>query len=155
MTKEEIIQKAIGTWKMTRIYGYCENDGTEINHYGHHTTGILMYQPSGYMSVQLVNNPRERFQSEDWNMGTDAEIRAAFLSYQAYYGKFYYDEEAEAIIHKMEGSLFPNWHLGNLGELRYAEFEEVGEDELLHIRTPPIEIKGKEYVFHAIWKRAL
>jgi len=153
MTKFEIEQKAIGTWKIFSIFGKCQEDGSKNHYYGDNPTGILMYQPEGYMTLQLVTNPRQPFESEDWEKGTDAEIRCAFLSYQAYYGKYYYDEEVGAMIHEIHGSLFPNWHLRKSKEVRFAKFEQVGEDEFLHITTPSVEIEGKNYIFYACWKR--
>jgi hypothetical protein len=144
--QEFIKDKIIGTWKLVSWKYNGEND-TPIDFFGADTGGILMYDKSGYMNAQLNKANRARFKSESLTEGTSEEITEAYLSYAAYYGK-YYEKSPGEIVHVVEGSLFPNW-LGH-EEIRYGKIE----GEYLILSTPPIQAKAKKIVFTVTWKRA-
>jgi len=144
--KESIKDKIIGTWKLVSWKYNGEND-TPIDFFGENTGGILMYDKSGYMNAQLNKANRHSFKSESLTEGTSEEITEAYLSYAAYYGK-YYEKSPGEIVHMVEGSLFPNW-VGH-EEIRYGKIE----GEYLILSTPPIQAKSKKIVFTVTWKRA-
>jgi len=144
--KESIKDKIIGTWKLVSWKYNGEND-TPIDFFGENTGGILMYDKSGYMNAQLNKQKRANFKSESLTEGTSEEITEAYLSYAAYYGK-YYEKSPGEIVHVVEGSLFPNW-VGH-EEIRYGKIE----GEYLILSTPPIQAKAKKIVFTVTWKRA-
>ena len=144
--KEFIKDKIIGTWKL--ISWTFNNEKNEpVNFFGDNPSGILMYDQSGYMNAQLMKPGRANFNSESLAEGTPEEIQQAYLSYAAYYGKFYEKSPGE-IIHIVEGSLFPNW-IGH-EEIRYGKLE----GEYLILSTPPIKAQGKEIVFNVKWKKS-
>ena len=74
------------------------------------------------------------------------EIRDAYLSYAAYYGRYEEPIPGE-LIHTVEGSLFPNW-VGHQ-EFRYGKIE----GEYLILSTNPIQAKGTQTVFIVTWKK--
>ena len=144
--QEFIKDKIIGTWKLVSWKYNGEND-TPLDFFGENPEGILMYDKSGYMNAQLNKQGRAGFVSESLTGGTSEEISQAYLSYAAYYGK-YYEKSPGEIIHIVEGSLFPNW-VGH-EEIRYGKIQ----GEYLILSTPPIQAKGKEIVFIVTWERA-
>jgi hypothetical protein len=144
--QEFIKDKIIGTWKLVS-WKYNDEHGTPVDFFGEEPGGILMYDKSGYMNAQLNMDNRASFRSESLTDGTDEEIRKAYLSYAAYYGK-YYEKSPGEIVHIVEGSLFPNW-VGH-EEIRYGKIQ----GEYLILSTPPIQAKGKKIVFNVNWKRA-
>jgi hypothetical protein len=144
--QEFIKDKIIGTWKLVS-WKYNDEHGNALNFFGEEPVGILMYDKSGYMNAQLNKENRVSFKSESLTEGTSEEITQAYLSYAAYYGK-YYEKSPGEIVHIVEGSLFPNW-VGH-EEIRYGKIQ----GEYLILSTPPIEAKGKKIVFNVTWKRA-
>ena len=145
--QELITDKLIGTWKLVSWKYNGEND-VPTDFFGENPGGILTYDSSGYMNAQLNKSGRVRFVSESLTEGSSEEISQAYLSYAAYYGK-YYEKSPGEIIHLVEGSLFPNWGVGH-EEIRYAKIE----GEYLVLSTPPIEAKGRKTIFTVTWKRA-
>lgn len=135
----------IGTWKLVS-WTYKNEQGIDVDYFGKNSTGILMYDPSGYMNVQIMKGEREMFASDSINGGTPGEALGAFNTYLAYFGK-YVEEKPGEMVHTVEGSLFPNW-LGKK-EVRYGRIE----GDLLVLSTPPIQAGGTPIVFYITWKR--
>jgi hypothetical protein len=144
--KESIKDKIIGTWKLVS-WKYSGENNEEVDFFGENPFGILMYDTRGYMNAQLSRSGRTNFRSESLTGGSLEEMRDAYLSYAAYYGK-YYERSPGEIIHIVEGSLFPNW-VGH-EEIRYGKIK----GEYLVLSTPPIQAQGKEIIFNVTWERA-
>jgi hypothetical protein len=144
--KESVKDKIIGTWKLV-AWKYLDGDKEPSDFFGENPLGILTYDASGYMNAQLMKSSRSNFASESLTGGTSEEISDAYLSYAAYWGK-YYERTPGELVHEVEGSLFPNW-VGH-DEIRYAE---INGDTLV-LSTPPIYAQGRKSTFHVTWKRA-
>lgn len=142
---ESITNKLIGTWRLVS-WIYRDTDGNEVDYFGKGATGILMYDAYGNMNAQLMRSNRPAFASDDINGGTPGETKAAFDSYIAYFGK-YEEVRPYEIVHKVQGSLFPNWFENH--QLRYVTLSE----NHLMLSTPPVPANGAEIVFHIIWER--
>ena len=144
--KESVKEKIIGTWKLIS-WKYLDGDNEPVDFFGENPVGILTYDASGYMNAQLMKSGRGNFVSESLTGGTAEEIKDAYLSYAAYWGK-YYERTPGELIHEVEGSLFPNW-VGH-DEIRYGKIE----GEYLTLSTPPIHAQGKKILFNVLWKKA-
>ncbi len=57
---------------------------------------MLIYDASEHVPAQMMRAGRPRFGSGDQLKGTDAEVRAAFEGYLAYFGEYTVDEAAGA-----------------------------------------------------------
>jgi hypothetical protein len=136
----------IGTWKLIS-WTYKNEHGDDVDYFGRNSTGILMYDASGYMNAQLMKENRAPFVSDSINGGTPEETRDAMNSYLAYFGK-YYEANPGEMVHIVEGSLFPNW-VGKK-EIRYGQ---IKGDKLI-LSTPPIPAGGSNIVFYITWQRA-
>ncbi|MFT5618963.1 MAG: hypothetical protein ACI85I_002199 [Arenicella sp.] len=139
-------QKIIGTWKLISIVSIDEN-GLENDYFGVEPAGIISYDSFGNMMAQLHQSNRPSFHTEDWAKGSDEEIRNAFVSYQAYYGTYEINEQESYVTHHVKGAIFPNW----VGHSEKRFFKFVGKQ--IHLTTPVIEVKGKEFTFLAIWEK--
>lgn len=142
MNKEE---KFIGTWRFRSMIVHTSN-GETIYPYGKNLFGMLMYTPSGYMSVLLMHPDRKKFASDDPFAGTSEEIKEAYEGFDAYCGAYTVDEEMGTVTHHIEGSKFPNW-LGT-DQVRHFGFSD---DRLLLKAT--LCIKGEEWYVEAELRR--
>ena len=122
--------------------------GDEIEYpWGRDVSGVLTYTEAGHMDVQIMQGDRPRFASDDVAGGTFAEMSAALVGYSAYFGTYSVDESAGVVIHRVTGSLFPNW----VGTEQRREIDLRGDR--LTLSSPPILYKGEMRSFRVVWKR--
>ena len=109
----EIQKKFVGTWKLISMEG--PNQTRQIAR-----VGIITYDNSGYMSVQIATGDRPAFPNGRAR-ATDREKAGAFDSYIAYYGTYTIEPENGVVVHHLEGSTTP----GQIGQdnIRYFEFK--------------------------------
>lgn len=142
-----MLDKIRGTWHL-HSWTYRDDGGEEQDYIGHDPGGILMFDDSGWMNVQVHASDRENFASDGIMGGSPGEISAAFTSYFAYYGTYEAGEEPSTLIHYVKGALFPNW-VGDR-QLRHVSFV----DNYLLLTTPPVMAGGKKRMFTLKWQRA-
>jgi hypothetical protein len=134
-----------GTWKLVawrRITG----DGTISYPLGTDARGQLIYTPDGRMAVQISGADRSPLATGD-PLGGEPQARAdAYSSYLAYFGT--YEVQGENVVHRIDGSLFPDWSTQQ--QVRPFTFER-GE---LVLRTPPMQVSsGTTVVNELAWTR--
>ena len=142
MAKEQFV----GTWKLISSE-FRLSDGQVIYPLGRNAVGMLMYDASGHMSAQLMRPDRPVFASGDLGSGTPAEVKSAFEGFTAYFGTYKVDEGNAAVIHQVEGSLFPNWVGGD--QVRFYKFSR----NRLTLSTPPIPAGSQQVTGFLIWER--
>ncbi len=99
----------VGTWRIEEI---TDTDASgKVNHpYGERPRGYIVYDPTGHVHVQVMRTPAPPpFASGNDADGTDAEIRAAYLGYVAYFGTYHVDARTGTVVHRVEGSLMPGY----------------------------------------------
>ncbi|UZW60152.1 lipocalin-like domain-containing protein [Lysobacter enzymogenes] len=99
----------VGTWRVERI---VDTDAAGKRHYpyGEKPKGYIVYDPSGHLHVQIMRTPAPPpFAAGDDAKGSDAETRAAFLGYAAYFGTYRVDAAKGVVVHRVEGSLMPSY----------------------------------------------
>jgi hypothetical protein len=102
--------------------------------------------PDGEMSVHITGAHRSPLATDDPLGGEMAARAEAYSSYLAYFGT--YELEGESVVHRIDGSLFPNW----CGEKQVRPFTSEG-DELV-LRTPPMRLAdGTTVVNELAWAR--
>lgn len=116
ISRNILADKFIGAWKLVAI----ENGRRPRDRMGDRPRGLLIYDPSGYMSVHTFDSARPNFAVNDIEGYTQEELKAAFDGYTAYFGTYDIDEARGIVIHHVEGCLFPN-HIGG-DQIRYYEF---------------------------------
>ena len=134
-----------GTWKLI-AWRRIATDGTVSYPLGADARGLLIYTPNGGMAVQITGANRRALATDD-PLGGDAEARAgAYSSYLSYFGT--YELQGETVVHRIDGSLYPNW----CGEKQVRPFT-AGHGELV-LRTPPMQIgDGTTVVNELAWAR--
>jgi hypothetical protein len=99
----------VGTWRLVSCVETDVATGEVFLPIGEHPQGFIFYTPDGYMSTQLSAGDRADFASGDMYRGTPDDYVAAGISYLAYSGPYYVDEERRTVEHEMAVSFFPNW----------------------------------------------
>ncbi|MCZ7645403.1 MAG: lipocalin-like domain-containing protein [Planctomycetota bacterium] len=136
-----------GAWRLVEG-SFVRNDGKVVHPVGPRAAGQLLYDGRGHMNGQMMGLDRPAFASGNRLRGTDAEVRAAFEGYIAYWGRYSIDAAAGTVTHHVEGSLSPEW-VGT-DQVRHFAFD----GDRLTLRTDPIPSgDGLHYVGTLIWER--
>jgi Lipocalin-like domain len=109
LAASDLASKLVGTW---RLIHFVDTDaGGKVRYrFGEKPMGYFVYDPTGHLSVQIMRMPATPpFASGVDNKGTDAEVRAAYDGYVAYFGTYRVDEAKGVITHVVEGSLKPSY----------------------------------------------
>lgn len=138
--------RIVGTWEFVS-WTYVSHQGEIVDFFGEESRGILMYDASGYMSVQLMKLPRNNMSVQHLFEGPPEEVARAYATYAAYYGR-YFERSPGELIHVIEGSLFPNWT--GKEEIRFAKLD----GDFLILSAPSIEMAGHQIIFDVRWRRS-
>ncbi|MDQ1257860.1 MAG: hypothetical protein QG656_2468 [Candidatus Hydrogenedentes bacterium] len=141
----EWMRQMAGTWRLVS-FNIQDANGQTTYPFGEDAQGRLIYEANGRMAVQLMDPSRPDFVSPDPIAATEAEMRAAFDGYTAYYGTYSVDPEAKTIVHHVETSLIPNW----VGTDQQREFEYDGK--LLTLKGSLL-LGGVQGTVRLVWER--
>lgn len=139
--------KFIGSWRLISTAFQAEDGTSAESPYGNSPHGLLIYDASGNMAAQLAQGRRKPFPTADRKAGSAEQTRAAFESYQAYYGRYRVDESEQVVIHTVTQALLPNW----IGTEQRRHF--TFKDGKLILRTPPMRIGGKSLSGELVWEK--
>ena len=139
--------KFIGAWRLVSAEFRAEDGTVAQSPYGPEPQGLLMYDAHGSMAAQLAQKGRAPFAIADRMAGTAEEIKGAFESYQAYYGRYRIDEREHVVTHTVTQSLLPNW----IGTEQRRQYQF--KDGKLILRTPPILIGGRRLTGELVWEK--
>jgi hypothetical protein len=114
---------------------------------GPNPCGRIIYDAGGRIAVLIGDPRRVAFPTSDSRSATDAEVRAAFDSYLAYFGTFAVHADQGFVVHHLEMSLLPNWTGGD--QVRHFELQ----GDRLTLKTPSMVIGGVEQVATLVWER--
>ena len=100
--------RLVGTWKIISWESLRPN-GQIVNIWmGLHPTGLIIYQPNGYMAVQIMADPRPTFaQNPATSPPTFDEFRNAYYGYYAVWGTYTINDAGNGVVHNLEGSERP------------------------------------------------
>ncbi|GAC1670991.1 MAG: lipocalin-like domain-containing protein [Candidatus Acidiferrum sp.] len=140
-------EQLVGTWILVSLNNVRE-DGSRFSPVGAAPKGILVYDASGHMSVQIMGSERTKFAAGNFLEGTGEENKAAVHGTISYFGTYTIDEANHIVTHHIERSLFPNWD----GTDQRRMFTLVGDE--LTLTTPPVIFPGGSSVGHLVWQRA-
>jgi hypothetical protein len=149
-----VAEKLVGAWRLVSVETIRPNGEVIYPFFGEHPEGLLMYDRSGWMSVQIVSDPKPTVPGassrEKFLVAAPAEKVAAIDGFYAYCGTWTVDSSGATVTHHIKQSLYP----GERGEegirqltldgnrlLLVAKTHEMGEDHerrLVWERVPPI-----------------
>ena len=124
--------KIVGTWKIISWESQRPN-GQIVNIWmGLHPTGLIIYQPNGYMAVQIMADPRPTFtQNAATSPPPFDEFRNAYFGYFAYWGTYTINDAGNGVVHNLQGSERP----AEVGR-KYPRSVSIDGTKLV-ITTPP------------------
>ncbi len=137
-----IEDRFVGTWSFVSIERRGPN-GETIPFENPFTDGLIMYTPTGRMSVQLMRGGRQEYAGD---RPTDEEAQAALATYTAYYGPFTVNEAEGTVTHHRQTHLNPGSVLDVVRAYRFS-----GNRLML---TPPSRVvNGEELTTTLTWER--
>lgn len=139
---EECLAQFLGSWSLVS----CEHvlpSGEVLKPFGDAPLGSLLYQADGHMSAQVSARDRGQFASGYSLDGSAEEVSEAWQSYFGYWGSYQVFAESRVVVHRVEGSSFPNW---------------VGTEQIRHFRFDEsnrliLEMQSPTGQFTLIWRK--
>jgi hypothetical protein len=141
----------VGSYRL-RSFELRYDDGGIEHPLGPDAEGLIVYTCEGFFSGQMMRRGRPKFaqarqSAAQKGFGSDAEIRAAFNGYVAYYCSYDVDEARRIVNHRIVSALNPNWE----GQVNVRHYEFQGD--ILVLRSPDVTVAGRvgRSVLH--WQR--
>jgi hypothetical protein len=142
----------VGSWRLLSIE-VEDSGGTRPDpFYGSGASGLLIYDSSGWVSVQIASAPRPRLDAPASRQRAagkpDAVQRRAQLldTYYAYYGTWTYDPPTATVTHRVRVSLYT----GEQGA-SYSQQVEIHGRRMVFTRTR--ETTAGKSVQRKVWER--
>ncbi len=137
----------IGTWRLVSVETL--RPGGEISHewMGRNPAGLIIYDPTGHMSVQIMRDPRPTFEAGRNRPEAPEEFKAAYQGYYAYFGTYEVNEADGMILHRVRASLWPR----EVG-IEYRRHVVLTGDRLV-LTTPPFQAAGEQRRNQLTWER--
>lgn len=143
-------EQFIGAWKLVSIETLRPNGEIIYPFYGKHPQGLITYDRSGWMSVQIVSDPPATKPSvssrEEMLHATVDEKAAALDGYYAYFGTWTVDEGQGTVTHHIQQSLYP----AERGENGVRHFVLEGDRLTLTAKTHEM---GEDHMRRLVWER--
>ena len=124
------MNRFIGAWRLVSFEEET-SDGEIVYPYGENPIGLLIYDSSGRMSVQIMRRDREPFSSMEWQTTPAEEIKKALEGFTAFFGSYEVDDANKTVVHHVEGHVLPE----SVGKALRREFDFAGE--LLILKPSP------------------
>jgi hypothetical protein len=145
-------QQLIGAWRLVSIELSGPKGPIVDLFYQAGSSGLIIYDSSGWMSVQITAPHRRTWQVPASRSSPDASAHhallkaAAFDTYYAYHGTWTYDQAASVVTHHVEASLIP----AEAG-LNYAQTVTMETGHLIF--TGRDDGNGEVIVRRKVWER--
>lgn len=137
----------VGSWRLLSFELRPET-GDPILPFGDDPHGMILYTATGRFSAQLMRSDRPACASEDQMHATISEAEANLKGCISYFGSYTFDPSRGLVLHRVEGSLFPNWEGRSL-----KRFYKLSGNRL-ELSTPPAVWGGGGTITGVIeWER--
>ncbi|HTR25457.1 MAG TPA: lipocalin-like domain-containing protein [Terriglobales bacterium] len=140
----------VGAWQLVRVETIRPNGEIIYPFYGKHPQGLIVYDASGWMSVQIVSDPQPNVPKadsrEEFLSAPASEKAAAIDGYYAYWGRWTVDTTKGTITHHIEQSLYP----AERGEDGVRHFVIEGDKLTLTADTNEM---GERHQRKLVWRR--
>ncbi len=145
-----LAKRLVGAWQLVSIETIRPNGEVTYPYYGKHPEGLLIYDRSGWMSVQIVSDPKPVVPNSDSRAGifaaTPAEKASALEGYYAYFGTWTVDPSGPTVTHHLRQSLYP----GERG-LDFSRQLSMDGDRLTLVAK--VHEEGEDHQRRLTWER--
>jgi hypothetical protein len=114
--------------------------------FGEYPKGLLIYDATGHMAIQIMKTPHPKVASGDGEKVTPEEKAALFDAYVAYFGKYRVDAKRGVVVHQVEGDLSDAY----IGKDQERPYELAGDRLTL---KPRWEGEGKKWLGIRVFER--
>lgn len=146
----DVAKQLVGAWRLVSIETVRPGGELIYPFYGKHPEGLLMYDGSGTMSVEIVSDPKPTVPTsssrESFLAAPQADKAAAIDGYYAYFGTWKVDSSGGTVTHHIEQSLYP----GERGEDGVRQLSIEGNRLTLRAKTHEM---GEEHERRLVWER--
>ncbi|MFJ9371363.1 lipocalin-like domain-containing protein [Nocardia sp. NPDC101769] len=142
-----IAEAVIGAWQLVSYLMEDAHGGNRTYLLGDDAQGMIIYTPSGHMSVQIGSTGRQQYTDGSPHGGSDIERAAAAAGYLAYAGRYTVSDDG-IINHIPDVSLFPNWE-----HTTVARRATLAGDRLTLELAEPLVIDGERWFVRLTWER--
>jgi lipocalin-like protein len=143
-------EKFVGAWRLVSVETVRPNGEVIYPFYGKHPQGLIVYDSSGWMSVQIISDPAPTqpgaSSREEMLRAPAAEKAAAFDGYYAYFGTWTVDATKGTVTHHIQQSFYP----AERGEEGVRHFVLDGDRLTLTAKTHEM---GEDHERRLVWKR--
>ncbi len=106
-----VSDRLVGAWRLVSVETKRPNGEIIYPFYGQHPEGLLIYDRSGWMSVQIVSDPKPVVPTassrEAFLKASPTEKEKAIDGYYGYYGTWTVDATSSTVTHHIQQSLYP------------------------------------------------
>lgn len=145
-----IAERLVGAWRLVSIETVRPNGEVIYPYYGKHPEGLLIYDRSGWMSVQIVSDPKPEIPNSDSRAAilaaTPEQKASALEGYYAYCGTWTVDPSGPTVTHHLRQSLYP----GERGEDFVRQLTLEGQRLTL---VAKVHETGEDHQRRLVWKR--
>jgi hypothetical protein len=106
-----VAESLAGSWRLVSVETIRPSGEVIYPFYGRHPEGLLIYDRSGWMSVQIMSDPKPTVPTtssrEKFLQAPPAEKAVAIDGFYAYYGTWSVDSSGSTVTHHITGALYP------------------------------------------------
>jgi hypothetical protein len=145
-----VSERLVGSWRLISVETIRPNGDVIYPFYGRHPEGLLIYDRSGWMSVQIVSDPKPTVPTvtsrEAFQAASPVEKAIAIDGFYAYYGTWSVDSSGSTVTHNIRQSLYP----GERGEAGIRRLTLDGSRLILSAKTHEM---GEDHERKLVWER--
>ena len=144
------VERLVGAWRLVSLETVRANNEVIYPFYGKHPEGLLIYDRSGWMSVQIVSDPKPMLPTnntrESFLASPASEKVSAIDGCYAYFGTWSVDSAGMNVTHHIDQSLYP----GERGENGTRQFSIDGNHLTLKAKAHEM---GEDHQRKLVWER--
>lgn len=140
----------VGAWRLVGIETVRANGAIIYPYYGKHPEGLIVYDASGWMSVQIASDPKPVLPKgntrDEFLKAPPSQKARAADGYYAHYGPYTVDMAKSTVTHHVRDALLP----GERGQdfLRQYSIDNGRLTLLAHVHE-----MGEEHVRRLVWQK--
>ena len=145
---QKYADRIVGAWRLVSVEGNSPMRRVDYDH----PIGMIVYDRSGWMSVQIAIHGERKAFAHGVSAGATEEKAEAFDTYLAYYGTYVVNGNEGTVTHHIADHSYPGYR--GRDNVRWFEFQ--GDDRIVLIPTEDGKggsINRKDATYKLTWER--